>query len=152
MVQPYLSEVDEHGETALVFIDGVYSHSIRKASLLPEPVVHAVAVPRSHDLFVAEGITARDPSKAERALADQVLAAVPGSGDLLYARVDLLPSPDGPVLIELELTEPSLFLRFADGSADRFAHAIARAAQQIAQQLAQNTGERTGAPVSADLA
>ena len=42
-----------------------------------------------------------------------MLAAIPGGPKrLLYARVDLIPGPDGePLLIELELTEPSLFLR-----------------------------------------
>jgi hypothetical protein len=45
--------------------------------------------------------------------------------DLLYARVDLLPTPDGPVVVEVELTEPSLFLQHADGAADRFAVAVA---------------------------
>jgi hypothetical protein len=30
------------------------------------------------------------------------------------------------VIVELELTEPSLFLGYADGAADRFAAAIAR--------------------------
>ncbi|GMA35516.1 hypothetical protein [Demequina litorisediminis] len=29
---------------------------------------------------------------------------------LAYARVDLLPTDDGPVVLELEPTEPSLFL------------------------------------------
>ena len=43
----------------------------------------------------------------------------------LYARVDLLPGPDGPVVIELELTEPSLFLGYAGRRRDRFASAIA---------------------------
>ena len=57
------------------------------------------------------------------ALAERVLAQVPH--ELLYARVDLMP---GLQLIELELTEPSLFLRHAPGSAERFAAAIARAA------------------------
>ena len=55
-----------------------------------------------------------------------MLAAVPGGPDrLLYARVDLIPAQDGePVLMELELTEPSLFLTYADGAADRLAAAI----------------------------
>ncbi len=46
-------------------------------------------------------------------------------GTPLYARVDLLPTADGPVIIELELTEPSLFLEHDSASADRFAAAIA---------------------------
>ena len=73
-----------------------------------------------------EHITAREPSAAELEVARAVLAAVPGGADsLLYARVDLIPGPDGgPTLIELELTEPSLFLRTAPASADRLAEAI----------------------------
>jgi hypothetical protein len=42
----------------------------------------------------------------------------------LYARVDLLPSPDGPVVVEVEITEPSLFLTYDEAAADRFAAAI----------------------------
>ena len=125
MIQPYLHDIDEFGETALVYVGGVFSHAIAKAPMLPEPVVHGVTRESTRQLFVAERITPRRPSAAEHALAERVLAAVPGSADLLYARVDLLPSPDGPVLIELELTEPSLFLRHDDGAADRFAQAIA---------------------------
>ena len=51
---------------------------------------------------------------------------MPGGADrLLYARVDLIPGPDGePMLIELELTEPSLFLRQSPGAAERLAEAI----------------------------
>ena len=128
MVQPYLDGVDDYGETGLIFIGGAYSHAIRKASMLPEPVVHGVKAGSIRELFVAERITSREPSVPERALAERVLAAVPGSPELLYARVDLLPSPQGPVLIELELTEPSLFLAHCHGAADRFAQAMARSA------------------------
>jgi hypothetical protein len=62
------------------------------------------------------------------ALAEQVLAVVRGWGDEpLYARVDMLP---GPVLIELEVTEPSLFLRHDEGAAERFARAVRRAGER----------------------
>jgi hypothetical protein len=43
--------------------------------------------------------------------------------------VDLLPGPDGPVVIELELTEPSLFIGYADGAPERLAAAIAARAR-----------------------
>ena len=51
---------------------------------------------------------------------------MPGGAErLLYARVDLIPGPDGePLLVELELTEPSLFLGWAAGAASRLADAI----------------------------
>ncbi|MFN2523631.1 MAG: hypothetical protein ABR614_10030, partial [Mycobacteriales bacterium] len=60
--------------------------------------------------------------REERAVAEQVLAAV--DEPLLYARVDLLPGPNGPVLLELELAEPYLFLGTSEGAPDRFAAAI----------------------------
>jgi hypothetical protein len=76
------------------------------------------------ELYRREEISHREPSAAEHAAAHRVLAAVPG--DLLYARVDLIPGPDGqPLLVELELTEPSVFLGFGEGAARRFAEAIA---------------------------
>lgn len=43
----------------------------------------------------------------------------------MYARVDLVTAPDGsPLVIELELTEPSLFLPWSNGGADRLVEAI----------------------------
>lgn len=121
MVQPYLEAVDVAGETAVLFIGGAYSHAIRKGPLLlpGEGFVEG--------LFAPEDITPRQPSEAEKALAERVLAETPGGRDqLLYARVDLLPGVGGaPVLIELELTEPSLFLEHDEGAADRLAEAIA---------------------------
>jgi hypothetical protein len=54
---------------------------------------------------------------------------VPARGPLLYARVDLLPGDDGaPVLVELELTEPSLFFLTDPGAVDRFVQAVVRRA------------------------
>jgi hypothetical protein len=120
MVQPYLEAVDTYGETALLFCDGVFSHAIRKGPMLDGP---DFGVP---DLYVPEAITARIPSREELAAAEKVLAAIPE--DLprpLYARVDLIPGPDGaPTLVELELTEPSLFLGYGEGAPQRFAGAL----------------------------
>jgi glutathione synthase/RimK-type ligase-like ATP-grasp enzyme len=120
MVQPYLAEVDASGETALIFIDGRYSHAICKSALLPPQTRHRI---QDESIFVTEVTAPREPSAAERALAEQVLSLL-GDDPLLYARVDLLPGPAGPVVIELELTEPSLFLGYAEGAAGRLAAAI----------------------------
>ncbi len=124
MVQPYLAGVDAAGETALIFLDGEYSHAIRKSALLAPGSSHP---PDAEELFLTETITARQPSAAERALAERVHAELARAcpDRLLYARIDLLPSPDGPRLLEAELIEPSLFLGHADGAADRLAAAIA---------------------------
>jgi glutathione synthase/RimK-type ligase-like ATP-grasp enzyme len=121
LLQPYLERVDEHGETALLFFDGKFSHAIRKGPLLKKNEGATRA------LFAAEHITAREPTAAERALADKVLASLPFPEILLYARVDVIQNADGhPVVLELELTEPSLFFAHATGSAERFADAIGR--------------------------
>lgn len=113
MVQPYVERVEETHETSLLFVGGRYSHAARKGPLLRD---RTVAPPEQWD------IGAREPSEAELAVASQVLGAL--AEPLLYARVDLLPGPDGPMLLELEATEPFLFLGFSEGAADRFAEAI----------------------------
>ncbi|MHB1212345.1 MAG: ATP-grasp domain-containing protein, partial [Candidatus Nanopelagicales bacterium] len=123
MVQPYLDAVDTEGETALLFLGGEFSHAIRKGALLERGVVGA----KVGGLFVQEQIGPRDATPAHMAVAEAALAAVPGGpGVLLYARVDLIPDATGaPMLLELELAEPSLFLSHAPGSADRLARAVA---------------------------
>lgn len=118
LMQPYLASVDVAGETALMFFDGVFSHAIRKGALLQRDEGPTRA------LFAPEKITARTPGADELALAKSVLAALPG-GPLAYARVDLIRAADGsPCLLELELTEPSLFFPFDQGAADRFAASL----------------------------
>ncbi len=117
MVQPYLRAVDEQGETALLFFGGRFSHAIRKAPLLKRGEGPTRA------LFKEEHIQPRAPSEAEHAVARQVLAALP-FGPLVYARVDLLPSDTGPQLLELELTEPSVFLPYGEGAAARYASVL----------------------------
>jgi O-ureido-D-serine cyclo-ligase len=119
LLQPYLARVDEYGETALLYFDGVFSHAIRKGPLLKRGEGSTRA------LFAAEHITPREPGADERALAERVLAAIPFASPLLYARVDLIRDDDDtPRLLELELTEPSLFLAHGAGAAARFARAL----------------------------
>jgi glutathione synthase/RimK-type ligase-like ATP-grasp enzyme len=121
LIQPYLDAVDTVGETALLFLGGRFSHAVRKAPLLTGP---DTAV---EGLFRQEQIAPRSPSRRELSVAEAVLAGLPGgwADGLLYARVDLIPGASGqPVLLELELTEPSLFLSHDDLAADRFAAAI----------------------------
>jgi hypothetical protein len=131
MIQPYLPAVETYGETALVYLpDGgrgglAFSHAIRKGPMLSGP-------DRGGDeLYLPEQIGPRTPSPAELAVGRRVLAALPGwTAGLLYARVDLLPGPDAaPLLVELELTEPSLFLRYDPGAATRLATEIGRLAR-----------------------
>jgi hypothetical protein len=124
MVQPYLSAVDQLGETALIFFNGVFSHSIRKGPMLAAGTQHSVG---DLSLKITGDISPRTPSGEEINVAEQVLTHLskPLDSPLLYARIDLLPSAAGPVLIEAELIEPCLFLDHSDGAADRLASAVA---------------------------
>lgn len=127
LVQPYLKAVDEAGETALIYVDGRFSHAIRKAPLLPPGTARAVD---AGALYAEERTEARTPQPAELAVGAAVIDFVRDrfGADQLYARVDLLPSPGGPVVVELELAEPSLFLQDGIGEpepVDTFATAIA---------------------------
>ena len=113
LLQPYLPSVDRDGETALIYIDGRLSHAIRKGPLLPRGAAATAA------LFAPEEITTRAAGADERAVGERILAALPFAA-LLYARVDLIRGARGePRLLELELTEPSLFFAHGAGSADR---------------------------------
>jgi O-ureido-D-serine cyclo-ligase len=122
MLQPYLDAVDSSGESALIYFDGRFSHAIRKAAqLVPGD---AQATP-----FASKGISATEAAADELALAERILAATQRllrlDAPLLYARVDLLRDPQGqPCLLELELTEPSLFFAQAPGAADRLVQAV----------------------------
>jgi O-ureido-D-serine cyclo-ligase len=120
MLQPYLSRVDEHGETALIYFEGQFSHAIRKGPLLKRKEGP------TQDLFAKESITARVPDAAELRVGARAMQALPFETPL-YARVDLIRDENGePVVLELELIEPSLFFPFAGGSAERFAAAVVK--------------------------
>jgi glutathione synthase/RimK-type ligase-like ATP-grasp enzyme len=122
MVQPYVEEVDDDGELALMYVADEFSHAVRK-----EPLLRAGAQPGA-GLYLEEHISAADPSPEERALGERTLSSLPFERDsLLYARIDLLP---GPLVLEVELTEPSLFIGYADGAPERFAEAIVAAGQR----------------------
>ncbi len=126
LLQPYLEAVDRDGETALLYFGGEFSHAIRKGPLLRPDT------DPTHALFAPEQIAARTPEPAQLAVGGRVLAALRASGRAprapLYARVDLLRDPSGaPLVLELELAEPSVFLRYAEGAAERFAEHIAAA-------------------------
>lgn len=132
MVQPYLAAVDSVGETAVVLIDGAVSHVLHKRAVLAPD---EIAPTRDDELGAAEAMYDPDLVKAhtateqELALADAVAAElVRRFGEVpLYARVDMVPGPDGsPVLLELEAVEPSLYHDQAPHSATTLAHAIKR--------------------------
>jgi hypothetical protein len=117
MIQPYVTSVDEVGERGLVFIDGEFSHAIRKGAML-----HVDQLDR-HSLFRLEQLSLADAEPDAVAFAASVMAE-PLFRDLLYGRVDLVWLPEGWAIMELELVEPSLFLSFDSEAAGNLASAI----------------------------
>ncbi len=115
LLQPYLASVDEVGETALIYFGGQASHAIRKGPLLQLDSALVAG------LFAPEEITARQAGADEHALAAAAHLAIPFDPPL-YARIDMIRDDrGGAVILELELTEPSMFFAHAPGSADRLA-------------------------------
>lgn len=116
LVQPFQPDVAD-GERSLIFIGGRFSHAVRKT-------------PASGDFRVQEQyggvIVPHEASAAELAAAGSALDAAPGgAAGLLYARVDLIGPAGSPLVMELELIEPELFLPHAPGSAAALAQAAA---------------------------
>ncbi|MFD7614808.1 RimK family alpha-L-glutamate ligase [Streptomyces sp. NPDC059828] len=119
MVQPYLPLVAE-GERALVFFSGTFSHAVRKGPVLTEPGVI------DNDRVPHPDLVPYQPTDEELGTATAALAAVPSPDTPLFARVDLaLDDTRSPVVMELELIEPNLFLQEHPQGLERFAGAVA---------------------------
>ena len=116
LVQPYDARV-EQGETALVFLGGRQSHAFTKGPMLP-PEGELPALDES-GTYAEEKLAPADPDVEMWDVAAAALAAAAGhlgisTSELLYARVDLIGDARDPLLLELELVEPSLGWRQLD--------------------------------------
>ena len=112
--QPFLRSVVTEGEYSLFYFDGVLSHAIQK-------------VPKRGDFRVQEehgGEIIAIPVTAElRRAAEPVLAAI--APVPLQVRIDLIRMDSGALaLMEVELIEPSLYLRMHPGAPAAFANAL----------------------------
>ena len=116
LVQEFVASVESEGELSLIFLDGEYSHAVRKRA-------------KPGDFRVLEewgGNTVPEEPSAE-ALDFARIALARSPAPTLYGRVDLLRGNDGRLQVsELELVEPELYFRHAPREAPvRFADAIA---------------------------
>lgn len=116
LVQRFLEPVIERGEISLVYIDGNLTHAVRKKG--------AAGDFRVHDDYGGE-VYLEEPSDAEIQVAEAAVDAV--RWPLLYARVDLVEDEHGqPRVMEHELVEPELFLRFEPAAVAALARAVER--------------------------
>jgi len=114
LVQPLVPSVISDGEVSLIYLGGELSHAVRK-----------IAKPGDYRVQHEHGGTVQHhtPTAAEIEVGEATLAALPAP--CAYARVDLVQGTGGPLLMEVELIEPQLFLDHAPGSAERFARVLA---------------------------
>ncbi len=121
MLQEFHESIIERGEASHMVINGKYSHSILKQS-------------KGGDFRVQDsfGGTLHDysASPSERALAEAVFASCTPSP--VYGRLDIMwNSKGGPMIGELEIIEPDLWMRLSPGSAEQFAQGITNALQAL---------------------
>jgi hypothetical protein len=120
MLQPYVATVDRQGETGTYVFGGEVSHAIRKGSVLND-----VRAPR--DDLSASSHQLVGPATVETTLADFAVQVLESAPPVLYCRVDTVVDDEGqPMLMELEATEPFLFLEHTPRAADHFALAVSR--------------------------
>ncbi|UCF39765.1 MAG: hypothetical protein JSW43_08445 [Gemmatimonadota bacterium] len=119
LVQPWVPAAAGE-EVSLVFVDGEFTHAVRKHAAGGEFLVH-------HDYGGSVRPTRARPAQMD--LAERALACV--SEPLLYARVDLVADGNGnPMVMELELVEPELFFRYSPAAVERLAGAVERDLEQ----------------------
>lgn len=118
LIQPFQPEIVAQGEISLMVIAGKFTHAIRKTAKVGD-----FRVQDDHGGIVHN----YEPTAAEIAFAERATAAC--NPLPIYARVDIVTTPQGCRLMELELVEPELFFRFHPPSAEATADAIALALQ-----------------------
>ena len=114
IIQPFVAAVAGEGELSFLFVDGRFSHAVRK-----------VAKPGDFRIQPQFGgqFSRFDPEPSQLALAETVIAALPEPA--LYTRVDLLRLGDGSLaLMELEAIEPDLYPQMAPELSRRLADAV----------------------------
>jgi glutathione synthase/RimK-type ligase-like ATP-grasp enzyme len=111
LVQPYQPSVEEARERSVVLIEGAFSHAYTKP-------------PFMHGLGGTDGLEPIDIDDAQIAFARHAFAQAPGNP--LYARVDILPTPDGLRLMELEMIEPQLGFPLHPPALEKFAGSLER--------------------------
>ncbi len=115
MVQPFVPEIQTSGEWSMFFIDGEFSHAVRKTPMAGDFRVQA---------HLGGDATTAQPGADVIHAAYKVLENV--ASEWLYARVDGIETAEGFVLLELEMLEPSLYFLHSDAAPARFADAVIR--------------------------
>ena len=116
LIQPFLEDVLSQGEWSLFYFWGEWSHTCLKT-----PAVNDFRVQEEHGGLIRSQVAPENVKAAADAIARDF------AKDLLYARVDIVIDQGRPLLMELELIEPSLYFRMSpDQAPENFARALER--------------------------
>lgn len=107
IIQPFIPEIME-GEVSLIFFGGEFSHSVIKKVPVDDF--------RAHPVWGAS-VESYTPSMVEFEYCDLMFGAIES---VEYARVDLVNTVQGPMLIELELIEPFMFFDLFPDKAENY--------------------------------
>ncbi|MBJ7393324.1 MAG: hypothetical protein JHD01_01050 [Candidatus Nanopelagicales bacterium] len=99
IIQPYILSVDDEGEKAIIVINGEISHAAKKVPALTKG---------GH----GDAAGQLEITTEMRDIVKNISNAVSEWNDLLFARIDVVRMGEKLVLMELELTEPWLFMQF----------------------------------------
>lgn len=129
LVQPAIQAIQQDAERGLLFFNGQFSHAIKKGAILELGGGYIGGK-------YTENISLAESSYEEVSLGQTTLEAIRSisaknhwgadAETPLYARIDVItPSPgEPPMLLEAELFEPSIFIRYSSESLDRFVKAV----------------------------
>lgn len=124
LVQPFIENIRNEGEFSLFYLGGGLSHAICK---MPKPGDFRVQEEHGGSIVEVE------PDQQLRSAGQSVMRLL--EIEPAYARVDFVRGPDGRfLLMELELIEPSMYLRTNEGAAQRFAQALSNYVANIREQ------------------
>ena len=121
MLQPFQDDIVETGEDTLMVLGGRYTHAVRKRAKRGDF--------RVQDDFGGT-VECLEPKPEQMELAERAMAACASAGlpAPVYGRVDMVRGNDGRyAVMELEIIEPELWLRYHPPAAEVMAEAIARA-------------------------
>ena len=114
MIQPFLPSLETEGELSLIYINGAFTHAVRKRPAAGDFRVQSIWGGTSERI---------EPTTSQTEIAERAITQLNEAP--LYARADLVTDLEGnPALIELELIEPNLYLGTNPGSAVQLASAV----------------------------
>jgi len=127
MLQPFVNEIMTAGEWSLIFLGGKYSHAVHKKPGNNSILVHAErggslsfpVEPSSSLIHFANDAYVKIFSAFRKTIQS------PFNDDtIIYLRLDIIETEQGPVVIECEGVEPELFFRAGAGSEKKFYEAV----------------------------